>query len=223
MTHNNTIEQIDNLVKRYLDCADNFAKDPFKFIDEMSDCLQKKQTQKDLADKLNYPQHLVKHIIEKLEDIYIRTDKPNSSVETANNILSDIGFETTGIDDADKVSLYDLNFKTYIQEKTNGKFLVDTDELLNSFSDNDEEEVTKTHIYLKDSEHWCWEGEEVPISFNVNELKVLTSFSVTEKDWYLYLRLDNSSFSRKNDITVSSQEEKQEVLEMLRLMQKYLK
>lgn len=221
MTHNNTIEQIDNLAKHYRDCADNFAKDPFKFIDEMSDCLQKKQTQKDLADKLNYPQYLVKHIIEKLEDIYTRTDKPNSSVETANNILADIGFETTGIDDADQVSLYDLNFKTYIQEKTNGKFLVDTDELLNSFSDNDEEEVTKTHIYLKDSEHWCWEGEEVPISFNVNELKVLTSFSVAEKDWYLYLRLDNG-FSRKNDITVSSQEEKQEVLEMLRLMQKYL-
>lgn len=201
MTHNNTIEQIDNLVKHYRDCAADFAEDPFKFIDEMNNCLQKKQTQKDLAKKLNYPQHLVKYIVSTLKEIYDH-----------------------------RHDYHDYTIKKYIQEKTKGEFLVNTDDLLNSFSDNDKEEgLIKIEVYVEDSPHWQWDTEYIATPFYIDGINKILNFVLVENfyaysnaggpgDWCLELNL-----KRRNNVEISSQKEKQEVLEMLILMEKYLR
>lgn len=172
-------------------CADDFANDPFKFIDEMANFIKKNKNHVSLAKKLNYPEPLVKHIISCMEIDFNDNDE--------------------------------WKLKKYIEKKTNGKFL-NTNKEVPSKSDN------FINIYLEDNKPWFWGDNcwfQIPSPFPIPEeyttlydTKVLDNFDITADGWQFSLRTEN--YGNKHYFSANSAKEKKEVLEMYRLMNKYL-
>lgn len=199
---NNFVDNLDALRNQYQKCADNFTSNPHKFIDEMALCLNNKETIKDLAKKLNYPQDLVKHIIYSLQNDF----------------------------DDDHWKL-----KEYITKKTNGKFLKLPPNLIEILS----RDWTRPHltpektlnIYLNDNQNWLWGDYSLvqtlspfplPEEYTTiyNDRDTLKTFDLSSQGWYFSLRLEN--YGNKHYFEAKSKEEKKEILEMYRLMNKYL-
>jgi len=195
---NNLVDNLDALINQYQKCADHFANDPQHFIDIMALCLNNKETVQDLAKKLNYPQDLVKHIIHCLQNDFNSSD--------------------------------DWELKEYITKKTNGNFLKLPLDLIESLAYLTPETIL--NIYLEDNKNWLWGDYSmiqtlspfpIPEEYTTticNDQKILKILDLSSKGWHFDLRLEN--YGNKHYFEAASKEEKKEILEMYRLMNKYL-
>jgi hypothetical protein len=192
----NFVKQIEKMQTHYNECNKIFVEDRVNFLEKIIDYAKQNKNHLNLAKDIGFPEHLVAHIV----SCWVNDGK---SDESTRHIL-----DQSGVVDLLK------------------NFVFDRKKLLGSFEDKQSKsDVNVVNIGLDDASDFTWADNmwiyNVPCNFDFPEgFSQNSNFDVHSKGWSIYLRLDE--YGKKNYLEASSDKEKFEIAEMLRLMGKYL-
>jgi hypothetical protein len=193
------VRNVNQLHAHYNECNKKFTADQIGFLNKVTEYANQGKNHSDLAKDLNFPAPLVAHIVSTVKEDMNTSD--------------------------------DFNYKKEYGSKFCEKFMEDTKNFIKPLDRSPKAEI---EMALDDLDNFWW-GDNmwvnspfgVPVSFEVpkellddktNWQNVLRP-QVSGKCWNFNLR----GISGRYYLEASSDEEKTEVLEMLRLMNKYLK
>lgn len=195
----NFVKQIKKMQTHYNECNKIFVEDRVGFLEKIIEYAKQNKNHLNLAKDIGFPERLVAHIVACLYSAGTSLD----SDESIRHILDQSG-------GADLLK----------------NFVFDCKKLLGSFEDkHSKSDVDVVNIGLDDASDFTWADNmwiyNVPCNFDFPEgFNKNSGFDVHDKGWSIYLRLDE--YGKKNYLEASSDEEKFEITEMLRLMGKYL-
>jgi len=210
----NFVDKVNKLHAYYNDCNKKFAADQVGFLTKAIDYANQGKNHSDLAKDLDFPEALVAHIVSTVKEDMNSSDDFNYKKEYGSKFCDKFIADTKNFIKKPAVKEICLDVLKGTRPTI---FSINKDDLKDGLDE------TTIEIGLEDLDNLWWaDNMWVNAPFEIPK-EIMETYipQVHSEGWSFSLRLEN--FGNKHYLEASSDEEKAEVLEMLRLMNKHLK